>query len=440
MQVRRRRVEVARAFKPLLAPNRHKIAKGGRGSGKSHFFAERAVERAADWPSVAGEGLRFFCTREVQKTLKESAKHLIETKIAKFGFGEADGFRVFADRIETPGDGLFLFQGMADHNAESVKSLEGFHGAWTEEAHTLSGRSVELLRPTLRWDAPRLGLASELWYSYNPRFPTDAVDAIFANPTQRPTSASVVHINWNDNPWFPEVLEQERLDCLKDNPEQYAHIWEGDYVKVVAGAYLARHLAEAQAAGRIGRVSREPTVELRAYWDIGVGDATAIWIVQFVGQSILVLDYYEAVGQPLEAHLNWLRDSGYENALCVLPHDGEHREKIFAIQYVQHVKNAGFRTKTVPHGGKGAAMRRVEAMRKVFSRCWFNEETTGPGRSALGWYHERIDDKRNVGLGPEHDWSSHGADAFGLVCIDHTPPVAPQQRARTTASSQGWMG
>jgi phage terminase large subunit len=154
-------------------------------------------------------------------------------------------------------------------------------------------------------------------------------------------------------------------------------------------------------------------MEYRAFWDIGTRDATAIWVAQFVGREIRVLDYYEAVGQPLAAHLGWLREHGYGSALCVLPHDGEKADHLTAEKFADHIKAAGFRTQTVKNQGKGAALKRVEAARRLFPSIWFNETTTQPGRRALGWYHERRDETRGIGLGPEHDWSSHGADSSG---------------------------
>lgn len=365
-----------------------------------------------------------MCIREVQKSLKESAKRLIEDKLGQHGLGEADGFRVFREVIETPGDGIIAFQGMQDHTAESIKSLEGFGRAWAEEAQTLSARSLSLLRPTIRADG------SQLWFSWNPRRKVDPVDAMFRSGVP-PTGAAIVRANWSDNPWFPSVLDQERRDCLRDNPDQYDHIWEGGYVTVAEGAYFARHLAEAKAQGRIGRVSADPLMTTRAYWDIGgtgaKADACAIVIAQFVGREIRVLDYYESVGQPLAAHVAWLRSKGYGKALCILPHDGSTHDKVYDVSYESALREAGFDVVVVPNQGKGAASMRIEAGRRLFPSIWFSETATEGLRDALGWYHERKDEERSIGLGPEHDWSSHGADAFGLMCVAYEPPEGEVQ-------------
>lgn len=418
----------------MLQPARDKGAHGGRGSGKSHFFAGLMVEDAITFPGDAGEGLRAICGREIQKSLKDSAKHLIESKIAEHGLGEADGFKIYEKEIRTPKDGLIVFQGLQDHTTDSIKSFEGFHRFWGEEAHSISAKSVGLIRPTLRWESARLGMQSEMWWSWNPVRKTDAVDAMLRGEN-KPTGAVVVRANWTDNPWFPKVLEQERLDCIRINPDQYDHIWDGGYATVLAGAYYAKSLTEAKNQGRIGRVGRDPLMTVRAVWDIGgtgaKADACAIWICQFVGREIRVLDYYEAVGQPLATHVQWLRDRGWGKALCILPHDGSTNDKVYDVSFESALKEAGFSVKVVPNQGKGAAKMRIEAGRRLFPIIWFNADTTEAGRDALGWYHEkRPDDGRNVGLGPEHDWSSHGADAFGLMCVVYEEPAKAKPRDR----------
>ncbi|MBS4048101.1 MAG: PBSX family phage terminase large subunit [Alphaproteobacteria bacterium] len=401
-------IDYAPVFDPLLDPARYKGAWGGRGSGKSQFFADLMIASALRKP-----GFRGLCCREVQKSLKESAKRLLEQKIEKHGLSKR--FEIQETQIKTPGGGLIAFAGLQDHTSESIKSYEGFDVAWVEEAQTVSDRSLNLLRPTIR--AP----GSELWFSWNPRRKQDAVDKMLRG-AELPSNAAVVRANWCDNPWFPDELEQERLDCLRQQPDQYAHIWDGDYVSVADGAYFARDMALARSDGRITDLAVDPVLGIKAFWDIGVRDATAIWVAQFSGQSIKVLDYYEASGQPLGAHLEWLRSKGYGNALCVLPHDGAKADAITAVRFEDHIRAAGFQVQTVANQGKGAAMKRIEAARRLFPRIWFDERRTEGGRLALGWYHERKDEARGVGLGPEHDWASHAADAFGLLCVAYEEP------------------
>lgn len=403
-------IEHAPVFDPLLDASRYKGAWGGRGSGKSQFFADLIVGYAVRKP-----GFRGLCCREVQKSLKESAKRLIEQKIQAHGLGNL--FDVQEAVIKTPGGGLIAFAGLQDHTSESIKSYEGFDVAWIEEAQTVSEKSMNLLRPTIR--AP----GSEIWASWNPRHKNDAIDKMLRGE-ELPTNAIVVRANWSDNPWFPDELEQERLDCIRQQPEQYGHIWEGDYVTVAEGAYFARDLATARTEGRITELAADPLLSFKAYWDIGVRDATAIWVAQQSGQTIKVLDYYEASGQPLGAHLEWLRMKGYGSALCILPHDGAKADAYTAVRFEDHIRAAGFNVETIPNQGKGAAMKRVETARRLFPRIWFDAKKCEGGLAALGWYHEKKDEARNIGLGPEHDWASHAADAFGLMCVAYEEPRA----------------
>lgn len=364
--------------------------------------------------------MRAVCIREVQKDLAQSSKQLLEKKIKEFQLTESDGFKVYRDVIKTPGDGIIIFKGMNDYTADSIKSLEGFKRGLWEEAHNATIHSLNLYRPTLRAEG------SERWFIWNPRRKSDPID-ILLRGNEKPTGAIVVKANWRDNPWFTKELEQERQDCLRMQPEQYDHIWEGGYVTMLEGAYYAKCLNAAKAAGRIGRVSADPLLTLRAFFDIGgtgaKADAVSIWIMQFVGREIRALDYYEAVGQPLATHVEWMRGRDYKPSRCQiwLPHDGESNDKVFDVSYASALKDAGYDVTTVPNQGKGAASQRIEAGRRWFPSFYFNAPEDGltvqAGLDALGWYHEKRDTARNIGLGPDHDWSSHGADAFGLACV-----------------------
>jgi phage terminase large subunit len=210
-------IDTAEIFEPLLEPARYKGAKGGRGSGKSHFFAELLVEE-----HVANPDQRSVCIREVQKSLKFSAKSLIEGKIRKLGVGHL--FQIVETEIRrVGGTGVILFVGMQDHTADSLKSLEGFDRAWVEEAQNLSANSLKLLRPTIRKPD------SELWFSWNPDDETDPVDVLFEQ--ERPAGAVCVHANYTDNPFCPETLRQEAREAQARDLDEYAHVWLGGYNK-----------------------------------------------------------------------------------------------------------------------------------------------------------------------------------------------------------------
>lgn len=202
-------------FSPFLQPSRYKGAWGGRGSGKSHTFADLLVERC-----MLRKQTRAVCVREFQRSLEQSVKRLLEDKIIEHGL-ESD-FRMLNTHIETPGDGIILFSGMNTQTAESIKSLEGYHIAWVEEAQSLSQRSLDLLRPTIREEG------SEIWFSWNPRMKTDPIDQLLRGE-RKLDDAIVVGSTYRDNPFFPDVLRREMEWDRARDPEKYAHVWLGEY-------------------------------------------------------------------------------------------------------------------------------------------------------------------------------------------------------------------
>ena len=236
-------IPTPRVILPILKPARYKALYGGRGGLKSHTFAELAIERCLMYP-----GTRGVCIREVQRSLKESVKLLIEDKIEALGVGSK--FHAWHDRIDTPGGGVMIFVGMHDYTAETIKSLEGFDFGYVEEAQTLTARSLELLRPTIR------KAGSELWFAWNPRHSSDPVDLFFRGPTPPPDSV-IIRTSWRDNPWFPAELELERAFDEKNNPARYAHVWDGEYEPQAVGAIWSRdviHRNRRSAAPALQRV------------------------------------------------------------------------------------------------------------------------------------------------------------------------------------------
>jgi len=252
------RIQTPRVFVPLLGDARYKGAFGGRGSGKSHHFAESLIEKSIQ------EKTDSVCLREIQKSLKFSVKKLLENKISSMNAGAY--FEVQQEQIKCKNGGVIIFQGMQDHTSESIKSLEGFKVAWFEEAQTASQRSLDLLRPTIR--AP----GSELWFSWNPRFATDPIDRLLRGDNV-PAGALVVEVNYTDNPWLPqELIEEIEYDKRRD-PDKYAHIWLGKYqintsARVFNNWTVEEFEVDPQAVIRQGAdwgFSVDPTVLVQAY-------------------------------------------------------------------------------------------------------------------------------------------------------------------------------
>ena len=419
------RIKLPKVLRPVFAGRADvRGAYGGRGSAKTRSFAKMIAVRGYMY-GMSGVTGQLVCGRQFMNSLEDSSLEECKRAIEDEPF-LADYYEV-GDKYIKSKDGRiwFTFVGL-DRSIASIKSKGRILILWVDEAEPVTDEAWNVVIPTLReegedWNA-------ELWVTWNPKRKTAAVESRFRNSSD--PLIKVVQCNWKDNPKFPEKLERERLRDLAERPDQYAHIWEGDYISVISGAYFAAAITSAKADGRIGKVAADPLMTLRAFFDIGgtgaKADAVAIWIAQFIGREIRVLDYYEAVGQPLATHINWLRASGYEKAGVWLPHDGDTQDKVHDVSYASALRDAGFAVTVIPNQGKGAAMARIEEARRLFPSMWFNEEKCQPGLDALGWYHEKRDEKRGIGLGPEHDWASHGADAFGLMCVAHQPPMMKQ--------------
>lgn len=400
-------------------------ADGGRGSGKTRSFAKMVAVWGYRFGTAGVSGI-LLCARQFMNSLDDSSLEECKRAIEEEPFLAA--YYEVGDKYIKSRDGRisFAFAGL-DRNIASIKSKGRILLCWVDEAEPVTDEAWTTLIPTLReegedWNA-------ELWVTWNPKRKKAPVESRFKQSKDR--RVKIVRLNWRDNPRFPAKLERDRQRDLIERPEQYDHIWEGGFATVVEGAYFAKHLTQAKLEGRIGKVPVDTLMALRAFVDIGGTGAKAdnfvIWIAQFVGKEIRVLDHYEAQGQPIGAHLAWMRTNGYadDNKPQIwLPHDGDTQDKVIDVSYRSAFEAAGYAVSVVPNQGKGAAAMRVERARNLFPRIWFNEETTQAGRDALGWYHEKKDEERGIGLGPDHDWSSHSADAFGLMCVVYQEPTS----------------
>lgn len=391
---------------------------GGRGSGKTRTFAKMTAIRAYMWDMEGREGI-ILGGRQYMNSLDDSSLEEIKAAIRSepwlephFEIGEKF-VRTASGRIQ------YRFAGL-DRSIESIKSKSRILLCWVDEAEPVTDEAWQILIPTLREED------SELWVTWNPKGKKAAVESRFRKSND--PLIKCIEMNWRDNPWFPAKLERDRLRDLNERPDQYDHIWEGGYATVTVGAYYAKQLSQARAEGRIGKVAADPLMTKRAVFDIGgtgqKADACAIWIAQFIGREIRFLDYYEAQGQPLATHIAWMRSKGYtpDTTNIILPHDGVQGDKVYDVSYESALQAAEYDVEVIKNQGKGAAIQRVEAARRLFPSMWFNEATTGPGVDAIGAYHAKIDEARGADLGPEHDWASHGADAFGLACVAYEQP------------------
>ena len=405
-------------------PARYRVAWGGRGSGKTRTFAIMAAVHGAR-AAIAGKQGIILCAREFMNTLADSSFSEVAAAIdgddwlrSQYEVGK-EYIRTRCGRVE------FSFAGLR-HNLNSIKSKALILLCWVDEAERVSEQAWQVLIPTVREDA------SEIWVTWNPERKGSATDKRFRNSTDEDVRGA--EVNWRDNPWFPFVLEKERQRDFRDRPDQYEHIWEGGYATAAVGAYYAASLLLAKSEKRIMRVTRDPLMTIRSHHDIGgrgaKADAYSIWISQWVGREIRVIDHYTAVGQPLSAHVAWMKQKGYEGAEIVLPHDGDN-DGGPSESWADAWRTAGFRTvKVIPNQGPGAAMYRIEQARRWFPRMVFDEENTADGRISLGMYAPKISKETGADLGPNHDVYSHDADSFGLMACDYREPkIGPSVEA-----------
>jgi phage terminase large subunit len=293
------RVELARrklgrgipALEPLLVPSRYKGAWGGRGSGKSNTMAEMVILAMLNDPDCS-----VVCVREVQKSLALSAKKLLESKIQAFKLGHL--FEVQQSLIKRRnGKGICVFQGLQDHTADSIKSLEGFRIAWAEEAQALSERSLELLRPTIRMDG------SELWFSWNPRRRNDAVEKLLRPRGGKRDDAIVLRANYTDNPHLPETLRKEAEDAARDEPDSYPHIWLGAFEEAGSKVVIPAAWIES-AVGLCERLGIEATGKLYSGLDVAGGDEGGDENAQCIrkGCEIVSLEKWNGLDTSLTTH------------------------------------------------------------------------------------------------------------------------------------------
>jgi len=394
-------------------------AYGGRGSAKTRTFAKMAAVRGFMFAEAGLDGV-IVCGREFMNSLDDSSLAEVKAAILEEPW-LAEKYEVGEKYVRTKDGRInFAFIGLR-HNLASIKSKAKIRLLWVDEAEEVSEPAWMVAIPTVREEG------AEIWATWNPKRKKSATHKRFREDA--PPDSKFVQMNWRDNPWFPSTLQKTRLHDKEKRADQYNHVWEGDFVTAVEGAYYAPFLTLAREQKRITRVTFDPIMRVRVYVDIGgtgaKADAFAMWPAQFIDREIRVRDYYEAQGQPLATHIRWLHSKGYKPDVAdiYLPHDGATNEKIIDASFEGAFRAAGYSVTVIPNQGKGAAKQRVEAARRVFGMIYFDEESTEDGRDALGWYHEKkSDDEREALLGPEHDWSSHGADAFGLMAIDYEMP------------------
>lgn len=381
----------------LFQPARYKVSYGGRGSGKSWAYARALLINAAKTT------LRIGCFREVQKSIKQSVHQLLTDQIQALGLGQF--YEVFETEIRGANGSLFVFAGLANHTVESIKSYEGLDCAWVEEAQTVSKKSWDILIPTIRKPG------SEIWISFNPSLDTDDTWTRFVESP--PPDSVVAKVNYSDNPWFPEVLESERIHCKLTRPVDYETIWEGKCRAAVEGAIYADEITASQEQGRVRNVPYDPMLKVHAVFDLGWNDSMSIALVQKQSSELRVIDYIEDSHKTLDHYNQVLKAKSLNISKLWLPHDGAHRDFKTGKSAQEILQAMGWKVSIVP---RSEIEQGIRVARMVFPRVYFDREKADRLLKCLKNYRRVIPTSTNEPAAPLHDEWSHGADCFRYVC------------------------
>ena len=404
------RVEIPKKLQFLFEPARYKVAHGGRGSGKSWSFAQALLILGAR------SKLRILCTREVQKSIKDSVHKLLGDQIKRLGLESF--YQVLQTEIRGKNGTEFLFSGLSDQTADSIKSFEGVDVAWVEEAQTVTKRSWDIFRPTIR------KAGSEIWVSYNPELETDATHAMFTK--NKPEGSVVVEVNWHDNPWFSPELEKERLECLAKYPKDYDNIWEGKTKPAVAGAIYYDEITAMENEGRIRSVPRNPNSPVHRIWDLGFNDLMAIILVQRIASEIAIVGYVTGERRILSDYIaefkNGEKYARWNWGVDYLPHDGFTQRHQTGKSDADVLRGLGCKIAETPHM---TVEQGIRAARAIFPRVYIDKDATAsdsedcPGLvECLKRYRRHINRQTQTAGAPLHDVHSNGADAFRYLALN----------------------
>jgi phage terminase large subunit len=383
----------------LFTPSRYKVAYGGRGSAKSWSVARALLLQATTQP------LRVLCTREVQKSIKQSVHKLLADQIQALGLGYF--FEVLDTEIRGKNGSEFSFAGLATHTIDSIKSFEGVDRVWVEEGQAVSKRSWDVLIPTIRKPG------SEIWITFNPELETDETFQRFV--VTPPPDTIVSQVNYVDNPWFPAELEAERLHCKQTDPKGYDNIWEGKCKPAVAGAIYYDEVANAEAAGRLCNVPYDPMLKVHIVFDLGWNDAMAISLIQKNAAELRVIEYIEDSHKTLDHYSTVLKDKRLNWGKVYLPHDGRNKDFKTGKSAEEIMQAFGWDVAITPNMSIEDGIRLT---RMTFPRMYFDK--TGCDRliQCAKRYRRSINQQTQEPGAPLHDEWSHGADNLRYIAVN----------------------
>lgn len=395
-------VKFPQKLKCLFDPEpRYIVLYGGRGGAKSWGVARALLIRGANSP------IRILCSREIQRSIGESVHQLLSDQIKALNL---EGFyEILNNEIRGKNGTLFMFGGLK-HNIANIKSKEGIDVVWVEEAEKVTKNSWDTLIPTIRKPG------SQIIVTFNPDIEeSETYQRFVVDP---PESSIVEKLTYRDNPWFPDVLDQDRIEMQKKDPVSYDNVWEGNPRAAIEGAVYKKELDQAREEGRITTLEYDASKPCNTYWDIGHADCMSIWIEQKVGQNRYLIDFIQGQYEKVPYYIDQLHQKGYNYSLHVLPHDAK-----------QDRANAEFTThdmvaKAFPNARvhvnpnfAGAVKAGIQAVRNVFPFLYFDKERCREGLYSLKMYHYRTNHEGRVqGETPSHDFSD-APDALRMLAM-----------------------
>lgn len=405
---------------------RYKGARGGRGSAKSRTIATALAIRGAENP------IRWLCARETQKSLKYSSRQILVDAILRLGLQSK--YKILEDEIrgtQVDAQGrstVFIFAGIREMSVDSIKSLEDFDGIWISEAHNVSEASWKKITPTFRREE------AEIWFDYNPELEEDFIHRWCNDP---PPNAKIVHVNYHDNPWFPEVLRVDMEHMKRVDPEGYEHVWLGKAKNSVVGAVYGKEMAAAYKSDRIvlaPGIGVDHAKLVDVFFDLGHGDPMALWFAQMVSGWVNVLDFYQNEGEAIEHYAAVMRERGYSLGTVWLPWDGVdamlHHNLTGSNQRSPEMvlRSLKFRVRIAP---KTSVDSGISSVRSLFPQMRFSEPKCFEGIRHLRMYQwgPKPEDGRVI-TKPKHDEHSHAADALRTMAAGIKEPPPEEQRAR----------
>lgn len=392
-------VQIPEVFEFLFQQKRYKILHGGRGSGKSVNVVKALLILGMQ------SKLRILCTREVQKSIKDSVKALLDDEIQSMGFS---GFYESLDQeIRGKNGTLFVFAGLASHTIDSIKSFANCDICWVEEGQAVTKRSWDVLTPTIRKEG------SEIWVTFNPELESDETYQRFvANP---PDNAVVVEVNYDQNPFFTDILEAERQDTLRRDPKGYAQIWEGKCLPAVAGAIYYDEVARAEEEKRICNVPYDAMIKVQVVFDLGWNDAMAISLVQKQGSELRLIKYIEDSHKTLDHYSAELRKLNYNWGKVYLPHDGRNKDFKTGKSAQEIMEALGWEVEITPNMSIEDGIRLT---RMTFPRMYIDKTNCERLIQCAKRYRRSINQQTNEPGAPMHDEWSHGADNIRYICVN----------------------